>query len=31
MWSLFNLHTHSNFCDGSGDPEEYVISAMNAG
>jgi histidinol-phosphatase (PHP family) len=31
MWSLFNLHTHSKFCDGSGDPEEYVISALDAG
>jgi len=29
--SLFNLHTHSNFCDGSGEPEEFVISALEKG
>jgi len=28
---LFNLHTHSRFCDGSGDPEEYVQAAIGAG
>ena len=29
--SLFNLHTHSKYCDGKGDPEEYVISAIEKG
>lgn len=24
----FNLHTHSNFCDGTGNPEDYVQSAI---
>lgn len=24
----FNLHTHSNFCDGLGCPEEYVLEAI---
>jgi histidinol-phosphatase (PHP family) len=28
---LFNLHTHSHFCDGSGAPEEYVQAAIKAG
>jgi histidinol-phosphatase (PHP family) len=28
IMNYFNLHTHSNFCDGTGDPEEYVISAL---
>jgi histidinol-phosphatase (PHP family) len=28
---LFNLHTHSHFCDGSGEPEDYVKSAIAAG
>jgi histidinol-phosphatase (PHP family) len=27
----FNLHTHSRFCDGSGDPEEYVKAALDKG
>jgi len=31
MWSLFNLHTHSKFCDGSGEPEEYVKTALEKG
>jgi len=31
MKSFFNLHTHTRFCDGSGEPEEYVISALNKG
>jgi histidinol-phosphatase (PHP family) len=26
--NLFNLHTHSNFCDGTGEPEEFVHSAL---
>ena len=29
--ALFNLHTHSNFCDGSGAPEEYVQEAIKKG
>jgi histidinol-phosphatase (PHP family) len=28
---MFNLHTHTEFCDGSGAPEEYVKAALNAG
>lgn len=28
---MFNLHTHSNFCDGKGDPEEYILSAIEKG
>lgn len=28
---LFNLHTHCHYCDGSGEPEEYVKSAIDAG
>ena len=28
---FFNLHTHSKFCDGSGEPEEYVKSALEKG
>lgn len=31
MQSLFNLHTHSNFCDGTEEPEEYVKAALRAG
>lgn len=31
MKSKFNLHTHSNFCDGTGEPEEYVKSALEKG
>jgi histidinol-phosphatase (PHP family) len=27
--NLFNLHTHSKYCDGSGNPEDYVISAVD--
>ncbi len=26
--SFFNLHTHSNFCDGTAEPEEYVLTAL---
>lgn len=29
--NLFNLHTHSRFCDGTGEPEEYVRAAIKAG
>jgi histidinol-phosphatase (PHP family) len=29
--NYFNLHTHSIFCDGSGNPEEYVLSALEKG
>ena len=29
--NLFNLHTHSHFCDGKKPPEEYVIQAINLG
>jgi len=29
--NLYNLHTHTNFCDGTGDPEEYVITAIDKG
>jgi histidinol-phosphatase (PHP family) len=28
IMNYFNLHTHSSYCDGTGDPEEYVISAL---
>ncbi len=28
---LFNLHPHSNFCDGSSAPEEYVEQAIKSG
>ena len=28
---MFNLHTHSKFCDGSGEPEEYVMTALEKG
>jgi histidinol-phosphatase (PHP family) len=31
MNSFFNLHTHSNFCDGKGDPQEYVKAALERG
>ncbi|MCF8367712.1 MAG: histidinol-phosphatase [Bacteroidales bacterium] len=27
----FNLHTHTNFCDGKEDPEEYVKRAIDLG
>jgi histidinol-phosphatase (PHP family) len=29
--SYFNLHTHSRFCDGSNEPEDYIKAALNAG
>jgi histidinol-phosphatase (PHP family) len=28
---LFNLHTHTNFCDGRAEPEEYVLKAIEVG
>jgi len=28
---LFNFHTHSNYCDGSSDPEHYVMEAIRQG
>lgn len=28
---LFNFHTHSNFCDGSSSPEDYVAEAIRQG
>lgn len=28
---LFNLHTHTHFCDGSDHPEEYVRQALDKG
>ncbi len=28
---MYNLHTHSIFCDGNGKPEEYVLSAIEKG
>ena len=31
MKGLFNHHTHSFFCDGSDEPEAYVIQAVRAG
>jgi len=31
MKNLFNLHTHSTFCDGKAKPEEYVIRAIELG
>jgi histidinol-phosphatase (PHP family) len=31
MQSLFNLHTHTHYCDGSDHPEEYVKAAIEAG
>ncbi len=27
----FNYHTHSNFCDGIGTPEDYVLAAIDKG
>jgi histidinol-phosphatase (PHP family) len=27
----FNLHTHTRYCDGSGEPEEYVQAALDEG
>jgi len=29
--NLFNLHTHTHFCDGKNPPEEYVIQAIELG
>ena len=29
--NLFNLHTHTNFCDGKAEPEEYVKQAIDLG
>jgi histidinol-phosphatase (PHP family) len=29
--NLFNLHTHSAYCDGAGEPEEYVRAAIGKG
>ncbi len=29
--NLFNLHTHSNFCDGKAEPEEYILKAIELG
>lgn len=29
--NLFNLHTHTNFCDGKAKPEEYVTKAIELG
>ncbi len=29
--NLYNLHTHSKFCDGTGEPEEFVHSALAKG
>jgi len=29
--NLFNLHTHTNFCDGKAEPEEYVKQAIELG
>lgn len=31
MNNLFNLHTHSSFCDGKNTPEEIVLSAIDKG
>jgi histidinol-phosphatase (PHP family) len=28
---LYNLHTHCHYCDGQGEPEEYVRAAIGAG
>jgi histidinol-phosphatase (PHP family) len=28
MKNFYNLHTHSKFCDGTGDPEDYVKEAL---
>ncbi len=28
---MYNFHTHSEFCDGSGHPEKYVLSAVKKG
>jgi histidinol-phosphatase (PHP family) len=29
--NLYNLHTHTKYCDGTGDPEEYVKTAIDKG
>ena len=29
--NFFNLHTHSKYCDGKGNPEEYILSALQKG
>jgi histidinol-phosphatase (PHP family) len=31
MKTYFNLHTHSKFCDGKGEPEEFVRAALVKG
>ena len=31
MNHLFNLHTHTNYCDGAENPEAYVQAALKAG
>lgn len=31
MNHLYNLHTHTHYCDGSDHPEKYVIAALKAG
>lgn len=31
MNHYFNLHTHTHYCDGSDEPERYVIAALKAG
>lgn len=31
MIRLFNFHTHSHFCDGTGAPEEYIKAAIEEG
>ena len=31
MQHLFNLHTHTYYCDGSDDPVKYVAAALQAG
>ena len=31
IMNYFNLHTHSKFCDGSGEPEEYAVAAIGKG
>jgi histidinol-phosphatase (PHP family) len=31
MSKIFNLHTHTHYCDGSSKPEDYVIKALELG
>jgi histidinol-phosphatase (PHP family) len=31
IMNYFNLHTHSSYCDGARDPEEYVVEALSKG